>query len=74
LNSADFKIGIIGGGPAGVATAIKLKQYDFKVILFEASKSDQITVGEHLAAEAIHELKKLKVPESILRDHSIPCT
>jgi flavin-dependent dehydrogenase len=42
--------------------------------LFEASKSDQITVGEHLAAEAIHELKKLKVPESILRDHSIPCT
>tara|TARA_R110000787_G_scaffold61198_9_gene138692 strand:+ start:11301 stop:12644 length:1344 start_codon:yes stop_codon:yes gene_type:complete len=74
LNSPNFKIGIIGGGPAGVATAIKLKQYDFKVILFEASKYDQITVGEHLAAEAVHELKKLKVPESILRDHSIPCT
>ena len=66
-------IRIIGGGPAGIATAIQLKRYGFKVLLFDASVADKITVGEHLAAEAIHELRKLQIPESILLDHSIPC-
>jgi len=69
-----MKIGIIGGGPAGLATAIKLKQYGFQVVLFEASEHDQITIGEHLAAEAMHEFKKLHIPEAILENNSIPCT
>ncbi len=69
-----MKIGVIGGGPAGITAAIKLKQYNFEVLLFEASAHDQITIGEHLAAEAIHELKKLKIPEAILKNNSIPCT
>jgi flavin-dependent dehydrogenase len=69
-----MKIGIIGGGPAGLATAIKLKEYNFNVIVFEASSQNQITIGEHLAAEAIHEFKKLKIPEAILKNNSIPCT
>jgi len=66
-------IGIIGGGPAGIASAIQLKQFGFYVHLFDASTSDKITVGEHLAAEAIHELKKLQIPENLLYKHSIPC-
>lgn len=74
MNSSSIKIGVIGGGPAGLATAIKLNQYGFQVVLFEASEHDHITIGEHLAAEAIHEFKKLKVPETILKNNSIPCT
>jgi flavin-dependent dehydrogenase len=74
MNFPNKKIGIIGGGPAGLATAIKLKHYNFEVVLFEASEHDQITIGEHLAAEAIHEFKKLKIPETILKKNSIPCT
>lgn len=66
-------IGIIGGGPAGIATAIRLKQYGFNIVLFDADTSEKITVGEHLAAEAMHELKKLKIPESLIHKHSIPC-
>ena len=69
-----MKIGVIGGGPAGIAAAIKLKQHNFEVLLFEANAHDQITIGEHLAAEAIHELKKLKIPEAIIKKNSIPCT
>lgn len=71
---SSLSIGIIGGGPAGIAAAIKLKLYGFKVVLLNASKSNQITVGEHLAAEAFHELKKLNIPETILNNYSIPCT
>jgi len=66
-------VGIIGGGPAGIATAIQLKQHGFDVSLFDASAADKITVGEHLAAEALHEFRKLKIPEHILKEHSIPC-
>ncbi|MEO9570211.1 MAG: NAD(P)/FAD-dependent oxidoreductase [Polaribacter sp.] len=70
----NIRVAIIGGGPAGITTAIKLKQYNFDVILFEASNYNKITVGEHLASEAIHEFRKLKIPENILTDNSIPCT
>ncbi len=72
--STERKIGVIGGGPAGIAAALQLKKLNFKVLLFEASKHDQITIGEHLAAEAMHEFKKLGIPEHIVKNNSIPCT
>jgi flavin-dependent dehydrogenase len=68
------KVGIIGGGPAGIATAIQLKQYGFHVSIFDASATNKITVGEHLAAEALHEFRKLEIPEKMLSDYSIPCS
>jgi flavin-dependent dehydrogenase len=74
LKKATHHIGIIGAGPAGMATAIQLKHHGFKVTLFDAGISDTITIGEHLAAEAIHELKQLSIPTSILTKHSIPCS
>jgi flavin-dependent dehydrogenase len=74
MSSVNMKIGIIGGGPAGLVAAIKLKSYAFEVVLFEASLHDQITIGEHLAAEALHEFSKLKIPKAILKNNSIPCT
>ena len=74
MKSSNIKIGIIGGGPAGIATAIKLKQNNYEVVIFEASNYDKVTVGEHLASEAIHEFKKLKIPENLLTNNSIPCT
>lgn len=74
MKSSRLKIGIIGGGPAGFAAAIELKKQNFEVLLFEASTHDQVTIGEHLAAEATHELKKLGIPETLLKNNSIPCT
>ena len=34
----DYKIAIIGGGPSGIATAIQLKRYNIKAILFEKNE------------------------------------
>ena len=68
-----MKVGIIGGGPAGLATAIKLNQYNIEVIVWEAGEYADIKIGEHLAAEAYHEFQKLGVPQAISQDHSIPC-
>lgn len=67
-------IGIIGAGPAGIATALQLKNLGFTVQLFDAGISKHITVGEHLSAEAYHELKKLGIPEEILTNFSLPCS
>ena len=74
LKMKTSKIGIIGGGPAALTTAIKLKRLKHDITVFEATNYDKITVGEHLAAEAIHEFKKLHIPISILKNNSIPCT
>jgi flavin-dependent dehydrogenase len=67
------KVGIIGGGPAGLSIAIALRRKKFEVILFEADQYKRPRTGEHLAAEALHEFKKLEIPESILVNHSIAC-
>ena len=74
MKKATHCIGIVGAGPAGIATAIQLKKLGFEVHLFDANNSDKITVGEHLAAEVLHELKKLSIPERLLKEHSIPCS
>lgn len=68
-----MKIGIIGAGPSGLSTAIRLSQLGHQVIILEASKKHDKRIGEHLAAEAWHEFKRLSIPTTILQDHSIPC-
>lgn len=69
-----IKIGVIGGGPSGISTAIALKKYGFEVIVIESDSFNTHRTGEHLAAEALHEFKVMGIPEHILYNNSIPCT
>ncbi len=66
-------IGIIGGGPAGLFAALHLKARAYNVLLIEALVYTRPRVGEHLAAEALHEFRKLGIPEKILLENSRPC-
>ena len=74
LFDRKMKIGIIGGGPAGLSTAIGLKRLGFEVVILESGSYEKTRTGEHLAAEALHEFRKMGIPESILVNNSIPCT
>jgi flavin-dependent dehydrogenase len=49
VNSSTFDVAIVGGGPAGLATAIGLAREGLGAIVIEASDYTGVRVGEHLA-------------------------
>jgi flavin-dependent dehydrogenase len=67
-----FDIVIIGGGPAGTATAIHLVQEGLSVLVLEASSYDRRRHGETLPPTITARLKRLNVLESFLREGSRP--
>ncbi|MGB0177986.1 MAG: NAD(P)/FAD-dependent oxidoreductase, partial [Owenweeksia sp.] len=69
-----MRIGVIGGGPAGLFTALGLRARGYDVLVTEAGDYDTPRAGEHLVAEALHELRKAGVPEVLLFENSLPCT
>ncbi|MEO1263020.1 MAG: tryptophan 7-halogenase [Bacteroidota bacterium] len=68
-----MKIVIIGGGPAGLSTALKLHRAGYEISVLEASGYTRPRAGEHLAAKGHLLLRDLGIPESIWLDQSIPC-
>ncbi len=68
------KIIIIGGGIAGLSTAIKLKQNGLEVSVFEAGNYNKNIAGEHLGADAKLLFKRLNIPQKIWQNFAIPCT
>lgn len=63
----DFKIGIIGGGPAGSTIALRLSRAGFPVCLFEKNEFPrEVLCGEFLSKEVVDELKDLDLYESFL--------
>lgn len=69
-----MKIAIIGGGPAGLFTAIALKQNKYEVIVLEAGTYSKPRAGEHLGAEAKTLMKNLNIPHQIIENNSISCS
>ncbi len=64
---------IIGGGPAGLSTALTLRNYGFDVTLLEASTYDNYCAGEHLVAQGIHVLETLNLPNIVWENNSVKC-
>jgi len=68
----SFDIAILGGGPAGSATAIALAHRGISVALIEKTRYDQIRIGETLLPAARIPLSKLGVWEKFLCDRHAP--
>lgn len=69
--SAYFDVAIVGGGPAGSATALSLRTRapGLSVVLIEASRYDAARVGETLPPPALTILQHLGVWETFQSQH-----
>lgn len=56
---------VIGGGPAGAATALRLRQAGRSVILFEAQRFPRFHIGESLLPRGNQLLRELGVLEAV---------
>ena len=64
----DFDVIILGGGPAGAATAITLRQRGLRVAIVEARTTPQPRVGETLPPGVRLALEKLGVWQQFASD------
>jgi flavin-dependent dehydrogenase len=61
----DFDFAVAGGGPAGTATAITLRELGHSVVLFEREKFPRFHIGESLLASANEFFDQLGVAEEM---------
>ena len=59
------KVAVIGGGPAGLATALALLAYAYDVTVIERTDYSDVRVGEHLPPSGISSLRQLQVPDQV---------
>ena len=71
--SENCSIIILGGGPAGLATALALRKYGFEVTILEASAYDNYRAGEHIIPEGMPLLNELLIPKAVWESNSIKC-
>ncbi|MEC4818172.1 MAG: tryptophan 7-halogenase [Scytonema sp. PMC 1069.18] len=64
---------ILGGGPAGLATAIKLAISGYPVVVLAREERGGDKIGESLAPASQPILKQLGVWEAFLQDSHLPC-
>ena len=68
-----MKVCVIGGGLAGMSTALAVKRYGIEVTLLEASGYDRLCAGEHLVSQGINALASLGSPAAIWESNSVIC-
>jgi flavin-dependent dehydrogenase len=59
MRARDDTVLIIGGGPAGLATALELQQQHLAVVVIERSAYDDVRIGEHLTPQGVLNIKAL---------------
>ena len=71
-NSSGTDVVIIGGGPAGTATAIELARLGFAVTVLERSDYRNVRIGESLAPAVAPRLARLGVWQAFLDQKHVP--
>lgn len=71
MSVAKQPVGIVGGGPAGLATALALRAHGLDVCVIEQGDWSAARAGEHLAAAALPTLERLGLQS--LYDRALPC-
>ena len=64
-------VGIVGGGPAGLATALALRAHGLRACVIEQGDWSTVRPGEHLSAAARPALERLGLQG--LYDRALPC-
>jgi flavin-dependent dehydrogenase len=66
VRRTEYSVIVVGGGPAGLATAIELSALGISALVVERSSYDDIRIGEHLSPPALLSLRAIS-PESVLQ-------
>ena len=72
VDTSLFDVAVLGGGPAGTASAIKLARLGREVIVIEQSKYDSPRAGETLPPHIKPILNELGVWHSFFATNPIP--
>ena len=70
----DFEVVVLGGGPAGCATALALARLETsRVLVVEAGRYEAIRIGESIPPDTRVVLEELGVWEDFLKENHEPC-
>jgi len=67
MRTRHFDVAVIGGGPAGTATALCLSKAGYSVLVIEASKYEKFRPGETLSPTVTSRLNQLGVLDRFLQ-------
>lgn len=71
---ASFEVVILGGGPAGCATALALAELGtFRILVVESGRHDAVRVGESIPPDTRVVLEQLGVWDAFLKENHEPC-
>lgn len=74
MTRAPYDVAVLGGGPAGCATAIGLRRRGVdRVLVVEAARPDRVRVGESIPPDSRAILDRLGVSARFLADGHEPC-
>ncbi|NEP30200.1 MULTISPECIES: FAD-dependent oxidoreductase [Moorena] len=72
--SSEYDVAIVGGGPAGCATALALKQQGIsKILVVESGRYETIRIGESIPPDTRLLLGKLGILEDFLQENHETC-
>jgi flavin-dependent dehydrogenase len=73
VSPSRFQVAVIGGGPAGLATAVALARHDVGTTVIERTNYDTIRVGEHLPPSVKPLFTSLGMSSILDNGQHLPC-